>query len=196
MQSFTKIFDDLKKKLKDPSYSLSSASIEGQLSENIINNLDSSKNVLGISLNTVPRGPSMANMFVPITQLQNDATVVKDIVIRAACIQSGCVLPELYSLATNVCLVKTTAPLCSKDDVRFLKDRLYGLSFSLLNIGLRTNSASRYSVALQASARLVMLASVNFTAALRASGNISVSFKKTETGDLVYSAIDIVGTLH
>lgn len=196
MQSFTKIFDELKKtKLKDPSYSIGSPSIEGKFKENIINNLDSGNNRLGISLDTVPRGPSMANMFVPITQLQNEGTLVKDVLIRAACIQSGCVLPEFYSLVTNICLVKATAPLCSKDSLNFIAQRVYGLSFSLLNIGLRTHAASRYSIILQESARLVKLAIVNFTAAARTTGNISVSFQTTETGGLMYSAIDVTGKL-
>lgn len=113
--------------------------------------------------------------------------------MRAACIQNGCILPEVYQLVDNVCRVKMTAGACG-GTAESNKDLGYkGLSFSIANIGLRSQTAASYAITFPGNSKLVQLSTAMFVSASRSDGKISVQFQSDDTGSAALSKINLVG---
>jgi hypothetical protein len=193
--AFSEIYKSFKNKyLPDPAYNIEQPSPEGKRPDFFINNLDSTTNRLGLVLNTIQRSPSASTLYVPLSALHPEAVLAKDIVLRAACIQTGCVMPKVLALSSNFCLARASSSLCSEITDAFLRTNLYGLSFTVANLGLRTHPASSYLITLPLSYKIRAISKVTFTEFPKTAGRFNVTYQAGSGGIIEQSSINFTGT--
>ena len=196
VSSLKQIFNEYKqRKLIDPSYSLEGPSLEGKKKEFLINNIESVYKPLGISISTIMSSTSYTSMYVPITYLLSEVTFVKDIILRAICIQSNCVLPQIIMLGDKVCLMKATSSLCSDNSNGPSLNGHHGLSFSITNLGMRQQLATSYQITLSSKQKLVSLSRVYFSNITTTNSVVDIYYQRASDGSLNHSSISIAGSL-
>lgn len=182
-----------KAKLKDAAYDVSSPSANSRRQDFILNNLDSDVKRLGISFNSIARESPGIPLFVPTTVLSPQAVLAKDLVLRSSCIQTGCLQPEFFQLASNICQIRAAAKLCAGITSSSQRATVKGLSFRIANIGLKSQPRTSFALTLQSSAKLLLLAKVDYDKAERCSGKPSVVFSSEADSTIKYSLVEASG---
>lgn len=127
-----------------------------------MNNFEEFQSPQVISVSTIRRDTGQDSYFLPKIQLQPTVDIVNGILLRSACIQSSCIVPQFYSVLDTVCNVSDTTSLCDHVDPTVDKSEILGFYFRIANLGARTQSSAQYSLNLTQPQRLVGLFLVNF----------------------------------
>lgn len=159
---FIDAFEKLVRVFKNTSESLASFG-SSKLSDRdyILNNLlkDGSTHIVGVDTFNLQQSETY---FVSAMALTSSLNTTNGLILRVACLQSGCILPTFKSFVNNVCRAKATKTFCDnvEEEYKDKKASMHLLNFTVVNFGNKEFPRTTYVLSIPNSHIIVKLQTI------------------------------------